>query len=226
LFLERVMGLEPTTTALATRCSTTELHPHRVSELWGFERRGSSGPRRSRRASIAPSPGRRLGSAQASGSSRAAPRPSPRASLLAEEIRPAEHGQDLEPRLLETLPAAFLAVDEHDRPARRVPDLLEDRLPSFEDRASGGKDVIDERDLRTAFRRERRTLDPALGPVLLALLSHEEELDRDSRLPREDARSGCDRIRSRRETSHRARAQSLELVENDSADEDGSLRIE
>jgi hypothetical protein len=32
MFLERVMGIEPTTTTLATLCSTTELHPRRATK--------------------------------------------------------------------------------------------------------------------------------------------------------------------------------------------------
>lgn len=57
LVLERVMGVEPTTTALATRCSTAELHPPRCSILLSSR----LGRQRNRGANYRRTGGRRQG---------------------------------------------------------------------------------------------------------------------------------------------------------------------
>src|SRR5918999_1778070 len=83
--------------------------------------------------------------------------------------------------------------------------LLPDALDRLHRRAAGGDHVLD--DQAALARLERRPLDPALQPVLLSLLAHEERLD----LRPRGQRGARDRVGPHRHAPHRGCPRALRL---------------
>ena len=113
-YLERVMGIEPTTTALATQCSTTELHPLSVlCRSWCPSRAAST-----RRGNLELLDS---GGAPSSGA--------------VEKVATPKERDHLDTLGLETLPPAFLTIDDDERPRRASPGLFHKSVPCLEERS-------------------------------------------------------------------------------------------